>query len=53
MQKKKYHIDAVLDAECFLDVFEKKKLSIIQQIDNDRYIIYTFKGITSILCIIF
>ncbi|XP_025205791.1 zinc finger MYM-type protein 1-like isoform X5 [Melanaphis sacchari] len=36
--KKKYHIEAVLDAENFLDVFEKRKLPIIQQIDNDRVI---------------
>ncbi|CAI6376829.1 unnamed protein product [Macrosiphum euphorbiae] len=34
--KKKYHIDAVLDAEHFLDVYEKRKVPILQQIDNDR-----------------
>lgn len=33
-----YHIKAVLDAENFLDVFEDRKVPIIQQIDNDRYI---------------
>lgn len=35
MQKNKYYIDAGLDAEFFLDVFEKRKLLIIQQIDNN------------------
>lgn len=33
-----YHVKAVLDAENFLDVFENKKVPIIQQIDNDRYL---------------
>jgi len=33
-----YHVKAVLDAENFLDVFENRKVLIIQQIDNDRYI---------------
>lgn len=28
----------MLDAENFLDIFEKRKLPIIQQIDNDRVI---------------
>ncbi|XP_029342161.1 zinc finger MYM-type protein 1-like [Acyrthosiphon pisum] len=35
---KKYHIDAVLDAENVLDVYEKRKVPIIQQIDNDGVI---------------
>jgi hypothetical protein len=33
-----YHVKAVLDAENILDVFENRKVPIIQQIDNDRYI---------------
>jgi len=37
-----YHINATVDAENLISVFEKKEKSIIEQLDFNRFLLYIY-----------